>query len=104
NLRESFRGIAASRGPGEVRELPGVSIAAAGVAFQMFNAAFLSAPVETEAELARRIMLAALHFDTRGLEWAYWVCEDWMTTRTRRRSHQLFEKTGLRHSVDLPGM
>jgi ribosomal protein S18 acetylase RimI-like enzyme len=104
NLRESFRVIAASRRPGEVRELPGVSIAAAGVTFQMFNAAFLSAPIETEAELARRITLAALHFDTRGLEWAYWVCEDWMTARTRRRSHQMFEKQGLRHSVDLPGM
>ena len=41
NLRESFRAIAASRPPGEVRELRGVSIASAGVAFQMFNAAFL---------------------------------------------------------------
>ena len=45
NLRESFRVIAASRAPGEIRELRGVSIAAAGVAFQMFNAAFLSEPV-----------------------------------------------------------
>jgi GNAT superfamily N-acetyltransferase len=104
NLRESFRVIAASRRPGEVRELPGVSIAAAGVAFQMFNAAFLSAPVETEAELARRVMLASVHFDARGLEWAYWVCEDWMTTRARRRSRQVLEKHGLRHSVDLPGL
>ncbi|MGA8580326.1 MAG: hypothetical protein WB579_16695, partial [Bryobacteraceae bacterium] len=40
NLRESFRIIAASRVAGEVRELPGVSIASAGVAFHMFNAAF----------------------------------------------------------------
>ena len=96
--------IAASRRPGEVRELPGVSIAAAGVTFQMFNAAFLSAPVESETELARRIMLASVHFDARGLEWAYWVCEDWMNTSVRRRSRQVFEREGLRHSVELPGM
>jgi GNAT superfamily N-acetyltransferase len=104
NLRESFRVIAASRGPGEIRELHGVSIASAGVAFQMFNAAFLSAPVGTEKELTQRILLPSLHFDTRGLEWAYWVCEDWMEPRARRRSRQVFERQGLRHSVDLPGM
>jgi ribosomal protein S18 acetylase RimI-like enzyme len=104
NLRESFRIIAASRGPGEVRELPGVSIASAGVTFQMFNAAFLSAPVATEAELAQRILLPSLHFNARGLEWAYWVCEDFMESRPHRRSRQIFERHGLRHSVDLPGM
>jgi GNAT superfamily N-acetyltransferase len=104
NLRESFRAVAASRAPGEIRELRGVSIASAGVAFQMFNTAFLSAPVPNEAELARRIMLPSVHFDARGLEWAYWVCEDWLEARARRRSRQIFERHGLRHSVDLPGM
>jgi ribosomal protein S18 acetylase RimI-like enzyme len=104
NLRESFRAVAASRGPGEIRELRGVSIAAAGVAFQMFNCAFLSAPVASEAELAQRIFLPALHFDRRGLEWSYWVCEDWMARGVRKRSRRVFENHGLRHSVDLPGM
>ena len=51
NLRESFRVIAGSRAGGEVRELHGVSIASAGVTFQMFNAAFLSSPVLTESEV-----------------------------------------------------
>ncbi len=104
NLRESFRVIAGSRPSGEVRELQGVSIASASVTFQMFNASFLSAPVSSEAELAQRILLAALHFQTRGQEWACWVCEDWMDPRTRRRSRGLFSKNGLRHSVTLPGM
>jgi ribosomal protein S18 acetylase RimI-like enzyme len=104
NLRESFRVVAAGRSAGEIRELPGVSIAAAGVTFQMFNAAFLSAPVATEAELDRRILLSASHFNVRGLEWAYWVCEDWIESRTRRKSRQMFERQGLRHAVDLPGM
>jgi ribosomal protein S18 acetylase RimI-like enzyme len=104
NLRESFRAIAASRGTGEIRELAGVSIASAGATFQMFNAAFLSAPVLSEGELAQRILLASLHFGSRGLEWAYWVCEDWLEGKTRSRSRQVFERYGLRHSVDLPGM
>ena len=104
NLRESFRVIAASRTAGENRELPGVSIAAAGVAFQMFNAAFLSTPVLSETELAQRIALASVHFGARGLEWAFWACDDWMEPRARRRSRQVFERNGLRFSVELPGM
>ena len=104
NLRESFRVVAAHRSAGELQEMEGVSIASAGVTFQMFNAAFLSAPVLTEAELQQRILLSAQHFDVRGLEWAYWVCEDWIDGRTRRKSRQIFERQGLRHSVDLPGM
>ena len=104
NLRESFRIIAASRAGGEVRELKGVSIASASVAFQMFNAAFLSSPVASEAELARRILLPDLHFHSRGLEWAYWVCQDLLDSATLRRSRRLFEQHGLRQSVELPGM
>lgn len=104
NLRESFRVLAASRDQGEVRELRGVSIASANVTFQMFNAAFLSGPVESEADLAQRIVLASLHFERRGQSWAYWVCEDWMNNRTRKRAPRLFDQYGLRHSVDLPGM
>ena len=104
NLRESFRIIAASRNAGEVRELPGVSIASAGVAFQMFNAAFLSGPVETEAELARSILLPSLQFNTRGLEWSFWVCEDWLAPKAHRRLRQVFERYGLRRTVELPGM
>jgi ribosomal protein S18 acetylase RimI-like enzyme len=104
NLRESFRTIAAARGAGEVRELQGVSIASAGVTFQMFNAAFLSGPVESEAELKQRILLPSLHFNSRGQEWAYWVCEDWIEARARRRARRLIEQQGLRLSTDLPGM
>jgi ribosomal protein S18 acetylase RimI-like enzyme len=104
NLRESFRVIAASRAAGENRELRGVSIASAGVTFQMFNCAFLSEPVITDAELTQRILLANTHFNVRGQEWAYWVCEDWISGGARKRSRQLFERLGMRHSVDLPGM
>ena len=104
NLRESFRVLACNRERGEVRELRGVSIASAGVTFQMFNAAFLSGPVGTDQELTQRILLASLHFEKRAEEWAYWVCEDWIDSRTRKRSRRLFEKHGLRHSVNLPGM
>jgi len=96
--------VAASRCGGEVRELPGVSIASAGVTFQMFNAAFLSARVTSENDLARRLLLAKTHFRTRGLDWALWVCEGWLDRAVQRRARQILSGSGLRHSVDLPGM
>jgi len=70
NLRESFRLLASSRPNGEVREVSGVTIAAAGVAFQMFNAAFLSEPVEGDRDLDKRITTAKVHFGARGLSWS----------------------------------
>jgi len=103
NLRESFRVIAASRAGGEVLELQGVSIASAGVTFQMFNAAFLSGPVANETELKQRVRLPVAHFDQRGREWAYWVCEDWIEQPARKRSRRWFEHYGLRLSTELPG-
>jgi ribosomal protein S18 acetylase RimI-like enzyme len=104
NLRESFRVIASSRTAGELRELHGVSIASAGVTFQMFNTAFLSGPVSTEADLKQRILQPIKHFDSRGQEWAYWVCEDWIDPSARRRSRRLFEHHGMRLATELPGM
>ena len=47
----------------------------------------------------------ALHFETRGREWACWVCEDWMDAAyPPPLAAVVSERHGLRHSVDLPGM
>lgn len=104
NLRHSFRLLASCRPSGEIREMPGVTIACAGVSFQMFNAAFLSAPVAGERELDRRIATAAVHFGARGLSWSYWVCEGWLDRRARRLTAELFQKHHLDLAAELPGM
>ncbi|MCU1275067.1 MAG: GCN5-related N-acetyltransferase, partial [Bryobacterales bacterium] len=104
NLRESFRLLASSRPTGELREVSGVTIAAAGVAFQMFNAAFLSEPVEGERELDKRIMTAKVHFGARGLNWSYWVCKDWLDNKARRKITDTFKRNGLYLATVLPGM
>jgi len=104
NLRDSFRVVAAHRSAGELRELEGVSIASAGVAFQMFNTAFLSAAVATEPELDRRVAQAAVHFAARGQRWSYWICHGWLENRTQRRLSQVLRKRSLYQAVELPGM
>jgi GNAT superfamily N-acetyltransferase len=104
NLRESFRVVAAHRSGGEVRELEGVSIASAGVSFQMFNAAFLSAPVSADWQMDRRVAQAAVHFAARGQRWAYWICHGWLDGPARRRLPALLRKHKLYQAVELPGM
>ncbi|HUO30242.1 MAG TPA: GNAT family N-acetyltransferase [Bryobacteraceae bacterium] len=104
NLRESFRVVAANRAAGELREMEGVSIASAGVTFQMFNTAFLSAPVASDTQMERRIAQAAVHFAARRQRWAYWICHGWVEGPTRKRLPQLLRKHSMYHAVDLPGM
>jgi GNAT superfamily N-acetyltransferase len=103
-LRASFRILAGDRPRGEVRELGGISIASAGVTFQMFNAAFLASPVVSDLEMDRRLRVAATHFDQRGQDWAFWSCDGFLDAGVRRRARRLFERRALHLSADLPGM
>lgn len=104
NLRQSFRVLAGDKPRGEALELPGVSIASLGVMFQMFNAAFLSEPVETPAALEDRLQAAKRHFDSRGMQWSFWICEDWLAPGIRRKLSRACESHGLRLSAEMPGM
>jgi GNAT superfamily N-acetyltransferase len=104
NLRQSFRVLATGRANGEVRELPGVTIASSGVAFQMFNAAFLSGPVKGPAELERRLALARVHFAARGIEWSFWFFEEWMDRSARKKLSEACAAQDLRLVSELPGM
>ena len=104
NLRDSFRILATARPAGQVREAAGVSIASAGVTFQMFNAAFLSAPVTSDVDMDRRVAVASTHFAAHGLGWAYWVCDGWLENGVRRHTRRVMQRHGLHLSADLPGM
>lgn len=104
NLRESFRVLAAGRQKGDVLELPGISIASAGVTFQMFNAAFLSERVETQSQLESRLRSASEHFDHRQLPWSCWMCEDWLDVSLRRNLSRVCQSFQLSLCSEMPGM
>jgi ribosomal protein S18 acetylase RimI-like enzyme len=104
NLRYSFRALAADRPRGDILELPGVSVASLGVTFQMFNAAFLSGPVDTQSQLEDLLEAATNYFESRGLRWALWICEDWLARGLRRRLSRTCEAYSLRLSSEMPGM
>lgn len=104
NLRESFRVLAEGRPRADIVELTGVTIASLGAAFQMFNAAFLSAPVSSREILEIRIRAARDLFTARGLAWAFWVCEDWLERPARRVLTRVFESHGLHAVSEMPAM
>ena len=94
NLRQSFRVLADGRPRGSVLELPGVSIASLGVTFQMFNAAFLSEPVETERALEATLRTRRDYFESQALRWSFWICEDWLRPAIRRKLSRACETWG----------
>jgi ribosomal protein S18 acetylase RimI-like enzyme len=104
NLRESFRALADGRPNADVAELSGVSLASLGAAFQMFNAAFPSQPIESLTELEKRLDIMRSHFENHGRPWAFWCCEDWLAPELRRRLSRTCECFGLRLSAELAGM
>lgn len=105
NMLALFRHLAAARDSGEIRELPGVSIASCGAAFHMFNAAFLSQTITAgAAELEQRLAAAAVHFAARGLRWAFWLWEHRLDRASRRHAESLFSRHGLFLASRLPGM
>lgn len=104
NLRQSFRALASERPGAATVELPGVSIACLGVRFQMFNAAFLSGPVDGSAALEERLQTTARYFEEAGHDWSFWFCEDWLPWLVRRRLSRVCGEFGLRLAAELPGM
>ncbi len=104
NLRASFRALLEHRPSGETREWSGLEVISLGVAFQMFNAAFLTAPVHDEAALAQLLSVAAVHFQARGRAWSFWICEDWVAPKARKRCWRMLEAAGMRLASEMPGM
>ncbi len=96
NLLEFFRRFARVRPTGRIEELDGVSIAASGIPFHMFNAAFFSTPVmEVEEDLGRRLRRTAEVLGAGGRRWAFWACAEKMAGDFQRFTAGAFRRIGL---------
>ena len=105
NLRAALEVFSVVRKTGELRQMPGVLIISSGIAFPMFNSAFHLAPtLGSMEELERRIAIARVHFNVRGLRWCYWVCEDRLQRSVARRTREIFGRYGMHMAMSSPGM
>ncbi len=103
-MRHAMQCFAQATPASEVREMPGVLIANAGVDTPVFNTAFLTSPPQDLVDLDRRIAIAKVYYEARGLHWSYWVCEDLLEACPRRRAASVFRRRGLRAATECAGM
>jgi len=104
NLREAMRCYAHATPAGEVRDYDGITVVSSGLNYSVFNSAMLTAPVENERELDRRLALAAVHYAARGIGWSCWICEDQFSPDVMKRSDGIFVKYGMHMLYSAPGM
>jgi GNAT superfamily N-acetyltransferase len=90
---------------GDLHEEGGVKLITSPVTSAVFNIALLAAPVSpVPGELVRRIHLARSHFEATARAWSFWICEDWLAGRERRRLHDIFDHEGMQCIAESPGM
>lgn len=104
NLVEALRFFGRARPDAEVRDLPGVSLIFCGLNYAAFNAALLTRPIETDAELTRLIQISSTQFESKRLRWTYWLCDDFLSRTLSRQAPRIFSRHGLRQLTKAPGM
>lgn len=104
NLRECFRALAGQREGAEAFAAHGIHVLSLNVRFQMFNAAFLASPVESEADFKRRLSHADVHFSARGIPWSFWLCDSFLPPSVARHAPRILSRQGLTIATQMPGM
>ena len=105
NLRRSLECYALATGRGTIRRLPGVLIASADSSTAVFNSAALTEPpVADPVELDRRLMIAKVFFEARGLAWCFWLCQELLEPGVRAKARAVFERRRLYLASECPGM
>jgi len=104
NLRIAMRFFGAATPTAEARDLSRTVVMYCGLDYGVFNIALLTEPVRSESELASAIAEAGDYFRQRGVRWSFWLCEDLLDSRTRRRVRSVFARFNQRPILAPPGM
>ena len=99
-FRKAWQFFARNSPNGEVKELPGISIADSKAAWPIMNAALLSSPVADLTDLRRRIAAARGHFQPGGRMWMFAACQDWLPDG----AESVFQEAGLDSELEVTGM
>lgn len=104
NLVEALRFFGRARQDAEIRDLAGVTLIFCGLNYAAFNAALMTQPVESDAELTRLIQISAAQFESKRLRWTYWLCDGFLSPPLSRQAPHIFSRHGLRQLTRAPGM
>ena len=105
NLLQALRFFGQARDGAEIQDLPGMTLIYCGLNYAAFNAALIAEPIEGDPRVLERILeVSGKAFDTRNVRWTCWVCEDQLGVPLRALADRIFQKHGLRHLTEAPGM
>lgn len=105
NLIAYFQHMARARPSGVLAEQGGVLVAAAGVRFHMFNAAFLSSPAgDGEEEISARLGQAARLLGNNDDGWSLWLCDEKAPGGLSSGQRAELERWGLEFAYRHPAM
>ena len=104
NLRAAMRFFGQASGCGAIEEREGVLMIDSGVNYAVFNIAMLTDPVNSLAQLDRRITTAGDWFASRRTRWSQWICEDHVQPPHRAGVGEVFHRHNLRPLTEAPGM
>lgn len=104
NLRTAMQFFGHASGCGAICERDGMILIDSGVDYAVFNIALLNGPVDSMAELERRIAAAGRWYASRKTRWSQWICDHHVPLPSRWHVPGIFERNHLRPLTEAPGM
>jgi GNAT superfamily N-acetyltransferase len=104
NLRVAMRFFGSATPSARARDLTRTSVNYCGLDYGVFNIALLTSAVRSESELTAAISEAADYFRQCGVRWSFWLCEELLDARTRRRARATLAQFNQRPILAPPGM
>jgi GNAT superfamily N-acetyltransferase len=105
NLRAAMGFFATATGSGHVHSFDSSLAIHSGLDYGVFNIALLTEPVKPGPRgLEGQLADCALYYQSRSARWSFWLCEEYLDSRTRRQSKQIFQRANLREISRAPAM
>ncbi|MGH9630234.1 MAG: hypothetical protein ACRD7E_18115, partial [Bryobacteraceae bacterium] len=105
NLRVAMACYSRATDTGELRTFPGITISSSGIDFAVFNSAMLTTPLDGESsQLESLIAIAGMHYAARQLGWSFWLCDDLLCPRIRKKAAGIFAAHDMWGIAEPPGM
>jgi ribosomal protein S18 acetylase RimI-like enzyme len=105
NLRMAMRFFADATGSGQVEQFDSSLAIYSGLDYGVFNIGMLTGPIKAgprgfEAQLSD----CAKFYQSRSTRWSFWLCEEFLDSRTRKQSRQILLRSNLREISRAPAM
>jgi ribosomal protein S18 acetylase RimI-like enzyme len=105
NLRAAMGFFAGATGSGHVESFDFSFAIHSGLDYGVFNIALLTQPVKPGPRgLEGQLVDCARFYRSRSSRWSFWLCEEYLDSRTRRQCKQIFQAANLREISRAPAM